>query len=243
MRPRPVCLLTGAAGRLGTAFCRAYAGAYAIAAVHHRAPLFVPSQHGRYVDPLQASATLPENAHPVFAIQADLEQEDQLEKVVRATLEHFGKIDLLVNLAYHSVWQTLLASERMLADMERQFRMNVAIPARLAVLCAHAFWASRPAENAHANRSIVNLSSTSGLRIYPAQGQSVYAASKAALNHLTRHMAHEFADFGVRVNAVAPTRFPGLVATERVALAIHQCATGHINGAIYAMDVDGERLL
>lgn len=54
-----------------------------------------------------------------------------------------------------------------------------------------------------ANGSIVNVTSIAGSRIHPFAG-SAYAVSKAGLSALTRELAHEFADNGVRVNAVAP---------------------------------------
>ncbi|MCG8508879.1 MAG: SDR family oxidoreductase [Rhodospirillales bacterium] len=51
--------------------------------------------------------------------------------------------------------------------------------------------------------SIVNVTSIAGHYIHPFAG-SAYSISKAALSALTREMAHEFAELGVRVNAVAP---------------------------------------
>ena len=62
-----------------------------------------------------------------------------------------------------------------------------------------------------ANGAIVNITSIAGHTIHPFAG-SAYSTSKAALSALTREMAVEFAELGVRVNAVAP----GEIATEMV---------------------------
>mgnify|MGYP002630306048 CR=1 FL=1 len=59
--------------------------------------------------------------------------------------------------------------------------------------------------------AIVNVTSIAGHMIHPFAG-SAYSTSKAALSGLTREMAHEFAELGVRVNAVAP----GEIETEMV---------------------------
>ena len=67
-----VCLLTGAGGILGSAFCRRFADRYHIVGVYQRRHPPVASQLQRFVDPLAAAAPLPENQHPIFAVQADL---------------------------------------------------------------------------------------------------------------------------------------------------------------------------
>jgi NAD(P)-dependent dehydrogenase (short-subunit alcohol dehydrogenase family) len=53
--------------------------------------------------------------------------------------------------------------------------------------------------------SIVNIGSMSGFIVNRPQKQAYYNASKAAVHHLTRSLAAEWAEYGVRVNAVAPT--------------------------------------
>ena len=70
------------------------------------------------------------------------------------------------------------------------------------------FWSNRSFGKrmiARRSGSIVNIGSMSGYIVNWPQKQSYYNASKAAVHHLTRSLATEWAEYGVRVNAVAPT--------------------------------------
>ena len=68
--------------------------------------------------------------------------------------------------------------------------------------CCRAFGRHMIARNSGA---IVNIGSMSGFIVNRPQKQAYYNASKAAVHHLTRSLAAEWAEYGVRVNAVAPT--------------------------------------
>lgn len=231
-------MLTGAGGTLGSAFCRLYAARYDIVAVcRHRRPDAV-SQLESFVDPLDPHTEPDENRSPVYLVFADLEQDADLERVVDVTLARHGRVDLLVNnAAYTGIHQHgLVDGTGSLDDAERQFRTNVGVPLRLAVRFAQRFWRDRDEDNRRHNRNIVNVSSLSGSQVYPHKGQAVYAASKAALNHLTRHLAAEFGTFGVRVNALAPNTFPQVVSTESVAEAIVRLDREHATGRILTVD-------
>jgi NAD(P)-dependent dehydrogenase (short-subunit alcohol dehydrogenase family) len=233
-----VCIFTGAGGTLGNAFCRRYLTDYRIVAVHRSAPPEVPSQHQSFQDPLQPEADLPENRHRVFSIRSDLQKEGEIGRVVELALARFDRIDLLVNAAVHSVWGSMVDDERLLASLSTQFEVNTMLPLRLAVFIAKAFWRGRKEENEAANRNVINVSSLAGSRIITGSGQSVYAASKAALNHLTSHMAAEFAAFGVRVNAVTPNSFPRLIPTDRVVDAMRDLDRGDMTGKILEVGQD-----
>ncbi len=237
---RRVCLLTGAGGTLGNAFCRRYAGRYDIVAVcRNRAPDVV-SQHEQYVDPLAPEAVLPENGERVFVVRADLEQDGQPERVVELALARFGRVDLLVNGAAYSNWTPhgLADGDAALRDVARHFAVNVELVLRMAVGLAQQSWMHHDLDNRRHNRNIVNISSLAATTVFPHQGQGVYAASKAALNHLTRHLASEFAALGVRVNAVAPNSFPSIVSTDSVARAITRLDGESVTGRILVVDAD-----
>jgi len=234
---RRVCLLTGAGGTLGDAFCQAYGAQYDIVAVcRHRAPA-VASQDEWFVDPLEPGADVPENDSRVFVVHSDLEKDGQVERVVDMALARYGRVDLLVNNAAYSLWhpQGLVDGDVALDSIERHFAVNVGIPLRFATRLAQRFWLTRDLENREHNRNIVNVSSVAATRVYPG-GQAVYGASKAALNQLTRHLAAEFGGFGVRANALAPNSFPSIVSTDSVAKAIARLDSDTVSGKVLVVD-------
>lgn len=232
-----MCLLTGAGGTLGNAFCQAYGAQYDIVAVYRRQAPAVPSQDEWYVDPLAPEAELPENDARVFAVRADLEQDGQVERVVDIALAKFGRVDVLVNAIGYSLWHEpgLVDGDLLLNSLGRHFAVNVGVPLRFATRLAQRFWLNRDLENRAYNRNIVNVSSLAGSRVYPG-GQAVYAASKAALNQLTRHLGAEFREFGVRANAIAPNSFPSIVSTESVAKAIAGLDSDTVTGKVLVLD-------
>jgi NAD(P)-dependent dehydrogenase (short-subunit alcohol dehydrogenase family) len=238
-----ICLLTGASGELGETFCRMFAAQYDIAAVFRNNLPKVTSQLQWFADPLMPNATLPENQSTVFAIKADLREEADLHRIVEVTLARFGRIDLLVNAAAYSFWAPILDGGRLQRSFHHQLNLNLFVPLQLSTLVAEKFWNNRELENRYYNRSVVNLSSTAGSYIYPDRGQSVYSASKAALNYLTLHMAQEFGALGVRANALAPTSFPRLIRTEYAADGIRRLSESSVNGKILVLNVDGEQWL
>jgi NAD(P)-dependent dehydrogenase (short-subunit alcohol dehydrogenase family) len=230
-----VCLLTGASGTLGTAFCRVHGADYAIAAIHYRRAVDASSDSQHWVDPLDPHRAERQNGHQAYTIQADLNDDHQLERVVELTLSRFSRIDLVVHAAVHSVWANL-DSDRLTESFDTQFRVNVRVPFALSNLIARYFWRSRSGENRARNRNVVNISSVAGMRFFPGLGQSVYAASKAALIQLTLHMAEEYRPMNVRVNAVAPNSFPQIVGVEDVVRTIHGLDQGATTGKILVVD-------
>jgi NAD(P)-dependent dehydrogenase (short-subunit alcohol dehydrogenase family) len=223
---RRVCLLTGAGGRLGTAFVANHRMRYDFALVQRTPPAIAPAD--------QAVGAL-------LVIEADLERAGQVDRVVELALARFGRVDLLVNAAAHSVWSPIVGSRSLLHSVPRQLAVNVAVPLQLAAALAESFWRERPEENRSHRRNVVNMSSVAGVRVFSGGGRSVYSATKAALNMLTVHMAEEFSTFGVRVNALAPDSFPARVATEAVCDAVVRLDTSMDTGMVVMVDAQGER--
>ncbi|KAF3005071.1 hypothetical protein E8E13_009600 [Curvularia kusanoi] len=132
------------------------------------------------------------NGSKAHVIQADLKQLEAPEKIVASTREAFGdKIDILVNNA-GVLWANPI-EETTAEDFAGIFDVNVRAPLLLTkAVVPHLRKPGR----------IINMSSV-GARIGPPK-LSLYAASKAAIEGLTKSLAHELGDAGHTVNAVAP---------------------------------------
>jgi NAD(P)-dependent dehydrogenase (short-subunit alcohol dehydrogenase family) len=236
----PVCLLTGASGLLGTELCRQLAGRYRIAGLWQSRRPSVASQEQSFFDPLDPKRSLDENAHPIQAIRCDLGSPAAIDRVVERVLKRYGRVDLLINCAAHMRMRPLVGDDELIERADAHFAVNVTAPLQLTTALTEQFWGDEGGANMRENRSVVNVSSTSGAVVFPGNGQALYAASKAALNMMTGHLASELAGVGVRVNAVAPTTFPRYIPTERVAARVLDLAAGDMTGQVLTLDTDGE---
>jgi NAD(P)-dependent dehydrogenase (short-subunit alcohol dehydrogenase family) len=230
-----VCVITGASGRLGTAFIRSYRTQFQIVAIHNRHGLEFASQNQFFIDPLDRRRPIGENEDPIYEIRADLSHQKDIERICYEVIEKFQEIDLLINAAVWGAWTPLLSADA-LTDAESALHVNVLAPLRLAVGFARQFWQFRVAENIQRRRNIVNISSTAGVYVYPDAGQCLYSASKAALNFATYHLASEFWNIGVRVNALAPNSFPSRVPLKLVLEQIVAFDSGRETGRLRVVD-------
>ncbi|WP_404962455.1 SDR family NAD(P)-dependent oxidoreductase [Streptomyces sp. 147326] len=173
-----VVLVTGAGTGIGRATARAFAaeGAHVVAI-------------GRRTEPLEETAAGYDRVRP---LAADITAEGGPDRIIQQVLETHGRLDVLVNNA-GIVRGGALGT--LTPDMiEAQLATNLVAPVLLAqaALPALETWGG----------VIVNVSTSVGQRAWP--GSSVYAATKTALELLTRSWAVELAPRGVRVVAVAP---------------------------------------
>jgi len=128
------------------------------------------------------------------AVQADLAREADCKKIVDAARAAFGKIDILLNNA--AIYGPVTPIEKyQLSDWDQVMNINVRAPLTLAQLVLPEMYARK-------SGSIVNISTVGAKLAFGLSG--AYTASKAALIGLTRVMAAEAAQKGVRVNAVCP---------------------------------------
>jgi NAD(P)-dependent dehydrogenase (short-subunit alcohol dehydrogenase family) len=132
----------------------------------------------------------------------DVTDPRQVESVCAALIKEHGKVDILVNNAGIAI--SFIPAEAM--DDASWLKV-------LDVNLNGLFWCCRAFGKAMLDQGagvIVNVGSMSGDIVNYPQEQANYNASKAAVHHLTRSLAAEWAARGVRVNAVAPT----YIATE-----------------------------
>jgi NAD(P)-dependent dehydrogenase (short-subunit alcohol dehydrogenase family) len=124
-------------------------------------------------------------------LQCDVTDERAVDKV----FAQLGKVDILVNNAGIAIRKTSFDITR--EEWDRVLNVNLTG----LFLCSRA--AARSMKQ-HGGGAIVNLASIMGLSggLFP---NPAYQASKGAVVNLTRALALEFAEFGIRVNAVAPT--------------------------------------
>ncbi len=174
-----VVVVTGATSGIGRATAQHLVGeGYTVAAI------------GRDESALAALAA--GTGTSLTAYRADLLQLSAIPGLVNDIRARHGAIGALVNAA--GVIASAPIAETVDTDLERMFRLNVAAPFALMRECFADLAATRGA--------VVNVSSVTGLRPFP--GVASYCLSKAALDHLTRCAAIEWASLGVRVNAVNP---------------------------------------
>ncbi len=186
-------LVTGASRGIGAQIARALDAAGARVALAARA-----------VDDLEAVASGLHNDPVVLA--ADLGSDEGPAGLAEAALAHLGGIDVLVNNA--GVGRRKPSTELTAEDIDTMYRVNV----RNLLLLTTALI---PQMVRRGGGSIVNVSSISGVRGAPMR--AAYAATKGAVDALTRSLAMEFGPAGVRVNAVAPGVVETAMWTENLA--------------------------
>jgi NAD(P)-dependent dehydrogenase (short-subunit alcohol dehydrogenase family) len=180
----PVVLITGALTGIGRATALAFA--------HEGASIVVS---GRRDDAGKVlAAELRDLGAEAEFVRADVRHDDEVRSLVDRTVARFGRLDVAVNNA-GTEGQPGPAPGQSADTYAATFDTNVlgtvlSLKHELRVM------------QAQRHGSIVNLSSTMGHKAAP--GASMYVASKHAIEGLTKATALEAAEFGVRVNAVAP---------------------------------------
>ena len=185
-----VAIVTGASKGIGEGI--AYALAEAGAAV------VVSSRKQEAIDIV--AKQLKEKGLEATAIAANAGKMEDIEKLVQATTEKYGGIDIIVNnAAANPVFGPVEDTEPWAYD--KIMDVNVKGPFELARLALTSM-------KARGGGNIINISSIGG--ISPENMLGIYSVSKAALISLTKVMAKEWGQYGVRANVICP----GLIKTK-----------------------------
>jgi NAD(P)-dependent dehydrogenase (short-subunit alcohol dehydrogenase family) len=144
-----------------------------------------------------ATAELRRTSLDVSGVQLDVTKSADVDAAAAQIERERGPVDILVNNA--GVAKSDVRAEDT-SDEHWRFHMDVNLDG--------VFWCCRAFGRRMLERrrgSIVNIGSMSGFIVNKPQPQAFYNASKAAVHHLTKSLAAEWAGRAVRVNAVAPT--------------------------------------
>ena len=188
-----VALITGASRGIGRSIALAYAEA--------GAEVVVSSRNRRPPELEKVAQEIVATGKKALAIPAHVGKKEDVQMLVRKTLERFGRIDILMNNAgANPVLSTLAELE------EEAFGKVLEVNLKGALLVSQAVI---PQMIKQGGGRIINMSSVSGLRAR-ADRTGAYCISKAALNMMTQVMARELAEHNILVNAIAP----GSIKTE-----------------------------
>jgi 3-oxoacyl-[acyl-carrier protein] reductase len=182
-----VVVVTAAAGT-GIGF------ATAKRALEEGATVVISDWHERRLDESAAALLEDRPGGSLLSVLCDVTDQDQVDRLITATVEAYGRLDVMVNNAG-------LGGTAELVDMTDEQWLRV-----LDVTLNGTFRCTRAAlrqMKTQGHGIIVNNSSVIGWRAQ--EGQAHYAAAKAGVNALTRTAGVEGAKFGVRVNAVSPS--------------------------------------
>lgn len=139
-------------------------------------------------------------------VELDVRSAVSCRSAVAEALARFGSLNVVVNCAG-------INARGLAEDMSEEAWRPVIDVNLLGTyrMCQAAFSALKDADGA----AIVNFGSSAGLVAIP--GAAIYGVSKAAISHLTKILAVEWAKHGVRVNAVAPTIVPSAMTADVLA--------------------------
>lgn len=188
-----IAIITGVSqsGQVGFALASAFA--------HEGASLVISARNAGRVG--QRAQELQDQGARVIGVPADLTTEEGANNLVAETMDQYGRIDILVNLA-GGLTKYGPAEALSVADWDTELNNNL----RSTFLCSRAVW---PVMKRQGGGKILNFSTAGGI-----QGASAnmlaYNCAKAGVDGLTRTLAKEGKQLGINVNSIGP----GLVVTQ-----------------------------
>jgi NAD(P)-dependent dehydrogenase (short-subunit alcohol dehydrogenase family) len=176
-------IVTGGASGIGKAGCLAFAAEGASVAV-----VDVNRDGGE-----QVAAQIRRDGGSAVFIAADISKEDDVRNMVRATVGHFGGVDVLFQ---NAAWYTVVPADRLeLSDWQRTIDVTLTGPF---LCCKHVI----PAMQSRGGGSIILTSSVGGSVAFPAH--PAYNAAKGGVNLLKKNLALDYGPDQIRVNCISP---------------------------------------
>lgn len=167
-----------------------------------------------------------------LAIAAHMGKTDDLDALIERAYEHFGRVDILVNNAGINVAMGPLSDIKTDA-FDKMTDVNLKGPWYLTSRLA-------PKMGEHGGGCVINVLSVAALATPPFTG--LYAATKASMKALTEVMAQEWADWNIRVNALAPGSYHSDL-TDGAIAALPGYEEGMISSALIPRIAETEEIL
>jgi gluconate 5-dehydrogenase len=175
---------------------------------------------GRQLETVEvAAASLAQRGFRALGLRCDVRLEDNVNDLIRRTVDAFGSVDILVNNA-GTVW-TGSPEDVSLEGWEKVVEVNLTG----VYLCSRAV--AEPMKEQQSGR-IINIASAAAFKSAPAEIMNTipYMTTKGAVVALTQELAYTWARYGINVNAIAPGWFPSdmtaaLLAEHGAALVEH----------------------
>ena len=217
-----VVLITGGSRGLGKAMCEGFANAGASVVIA-----------SRKLDACEALAeSIRQGGGEAFAVAANMGSTEDIDGLVQATLDRYGRVDILINNAGINIAMGAL-TELTPDAFDKMYQVNQRGPWYLASRLA-------PSMGENGGGAVINFLSVSALK--PPAYMGFYAATKAALEALTRVMAQEWAHLNIRVNAIAPGTYHSDL-TDGAIAAIPGFKEGMIEANLIKRIADSEEIL
>jgi 3-oxoacyl-[acyl-carrier protein] reductase len=180
-----VAIVTGSSRGIGLAIARRFVEEGAKVVINY---VSRSDEADRAVEQIRAAGG------DAFAVQADVSKSAEVDRLVRTTIDHFGRIDILVNNAGVHV------AKGVLETTEADWDLTIDVNLKGAYLCSKAV--AQPMID-QGSGTIINMSSNSGLYHPSAMRFTEYVVSKAGMNGLTKAMALALGP-KITVNAICP---------------------------------------
>ena len=187
-------VVSGGAGVIGTVMSEALLKAGARVMIWSRSQKSIN-------EVLEKLSSIPPAATDLAGLQVDTGEEEAVEQALQQTVETFSSPDILINGVGGNIGKSPLIEQ----DMElfsKVLHMNLVAGLMIPTKIFGAYWIKNGMRG-----SIINLTSMASYN--PLSGVWAYDAAKSATLNLTMGSANEFAEHGIRVNAIAPGFFLG----------------------------------